>query len=76
MEEESPNKMMDSDKIPEKNAASRRSNTKVSKKDRKSPPEAAVQVRNMSSDDGSEYGSDGDKGRDRNLERAQQNAPF
>ena len=40
MEEEFPNKMMDNDKIPKKKskkAASKRSNTKVSKKDRKSP---------------------------------------
>ena len=39
------------------------------------PPEAAACKRNMSSDSGSNYDSDGDMGRDKELKRAQ-NANF
>ena len=78
MEGEFPNKMMDHDKTPKKKAAGRSSNTTVSKKNRKFPPEANVHATNMSSDDlcGSRYDSDGDKGRYRTLEIAQKDATF
>jgi len=81
MKNESPNKMKEHETIPKKKpkkAASICSNTKVSKKNRKSPPEVRVPPTNMSSDDmvGSGYDSIGDKGTDMSLERAQKNTIF
>ena len=72
MEEDFPHKMTEKDKIPKKKAASGRSKTKVPKKNRKPPPEATAHKRNMSSDFGTDYNSDEDKGRDGILERAQE----
>ena len=76
MEETLPKKMTSEDKIPRKPTANNqgKSNHKVTRKDRKSPPKAAARKRNMSSDSSSDYDSDGDTARDKDLEKAQNDA--
>ena len=78
LEEASPNKMTGKDKTPRKRAANSRSKskTKVSKKDRKPPPEVAARKHDMDSNLGSSFESDHDKGRDKSLEQAQTSIAF
>ena len=60
MEEELPNKMTEKDKIPKKTTVNiqGKSNHKVAKKDRKSPPEIIACKRNKDSDLDSEFEDD------------------
>jgi hypothetical protein len=64
MEVTLPKKMTSKDKIPRKptDNIQGKSNHKVTRKDRKPPPEAAARKRNMDSDLGSEYESGDDPG--------------
>ena len=76
MEETLPKQMTSKDKIPRKPTANiqGKSNHKVTRKDRKSPPKAAARKLNMSSDSSSDCDSDEDTARDKDLEKAQNDA--
>ena len=70
MEEALPNrKMTVKDKIPRKPKG--QSSHKLTKKDRKSPPETIARKRNMDSNQGSDFEDDDDPNGDKELEEAQ-----